>query len=96
LVLQPDASNLNIKQTKGMLLQYVGSELEKRWNSGRRISAARDLIPHKSAKPQVSFKTHRGGGSGDKSNASHGNYKEAHTKEYNLYTQWNPCVENTH
>ena len=85
LVLWLEAANLNIKQTKGMLWQYVDIELVKGWNSSSgRMSSNEERIPWKSANAKASNKNKGGGDGGGKFNALRGNDKEVCIKECDL------------
>ena len=78
-ILRLEASNLNIKQTKGTLKQYVDSKLDKRRNSGGGCIASNgEHIPHKLANSQASNKNKGGVGGGDKSNTLRGKDKEVY------------------
>ena len=89
LILWLEAVNLNIKQTNGMLRQYVDRELGKHRNSsGRRMSSYGEYIPCKLANAK-SFNKNQGGdgdgdGDGDEFNALCDINVEVRVKECNL------------
>ena len=72
LVLRLEVVNLNIKQTRGMLRQYVDNKVVKRGSTGSgHMSLNGEPIPLRSSNTQSPDKKKGGGGSGDTSNVAY-------------------------